>query len=287
MTREGTNRSVHALQSADTVQYESSGTVSSDAEDRGSSAERCLTDDDILGYREGNTSEAERARIHHHLDTCLMCRELVDAVIAAGPETSGLSGEDGEFAFRAFKPGTMLADRYRIKRFIGQGGMGEVYEAFDEMLRTRVALKTVLATAGDSTKAIRKLFDEVRNAQRVTHPSVCRINELHTHRDPSGQQPALHFFTMEFIDGERLKLYLRREQATLTVGEIVGIARRLLEGLRAAHAKGVVHLDFKSDNVMLRSERRPVEPVIMDFGLSRALDAESRRRSSERHELAG
>lgn len=285
MTREKTHRSAHAFPSADTLEQQSSGTVKSTGAGAPSLDDACLDDDQIVSYREGNTTEAERFRIHQHLDECVVCRELVDAVIA-NDDLPPPSDDDVPTGVRAFATGTVLADRYRVERFIGRGGMGEVYEAFDGMLGTRVAIKTVLPTACDSPRAVRKLFDEVRNAQRVTHPTVCRINELHTHRGPGSGQ-LLHFLTMEFIDGERLRVFLQRERSRLSVGALRGIARQLLEGLKAAHGKGVVHLDFKSENVMVRRGRTPAEAVIMDFGLSRVLDSEARLRSSEQHHVAG
>jgi serine/threonine protein kinase len=285
MTREKTHRSAHALPSADTLAQQSSGTVKSTGAAAAALADACLDDDQIVSYREGNTTEAERFRIHQHLDECVVCRELVDAVIA-NDDLPPPSDDDVPIGVRAFRTSTVLADRYRVERFIGRGGMGEVYEAFDGMLGTRVAIKTVLPTACDSPRAVRKLFDEVRNAQRVTHPTVCRINELHTHRGSGAGQP-LHFLTMEFIDGERLRVFLQRERSQLSVSALRGIARQLLEGLKAAHGKGVVHLDFKSENVMVRRGRTPAEVVIMDFGLSRVLDSEARLRSSEQHHVAG
>src|SRR5688572_27867 len=152
MTREKTHRSAHALPSADTLEQQSSGTVKSTGAAAAALADACLDDDEIVSYREGNTTEAERFRIHQHLDECLVCRELVDAVIA-NDELPFPPDDDVPIGVRAFTTGTVLADRYRVERFIGRGGMGEVYEEFDGMLGTRVAIKTVLPTACDSPRA--------------------------------------------------------------------------------------------------------------------------------------
>jgi serine/threonine protein kinase len=162
--------------------------------------------------------------------------------------------------------------------------MGEVYEAFDQLMDRRVALKTVLCTVVDRPRASRRFKEEVRNAQRVAHAHVCRINELQEHRD-GRQAPALPFFTMEFIDGERLGR--RLAAGRLPLADVRAIALQLLAGLEAAHERGVLHLDFKSDNVMLREGSAVPDAVIMDFGLSRVLDGESRVRTSERRQLAG
>src|SRR6185503_17684163 len=103
-----------------------------------------------------------------------------------------------------FVRGDLVAQRYKITRFIAHGGMGEVYEAFDTLGRKRVALKTVLCSSSDDPKAVQKLVEEVRNAQRVTHANVCRINELHQHGSAAPTAPAQYFLTMEFVEGEKL-----------------------------------------------------------------------------------
>jgi hypothetical protein len=125
----------------------------------------------------------------------------------------------------------------------------------------------------------------VQLARRIQHRHVCRIHELHEHRDV-GDDSAAHFLTMEFVDGERLGQRIR-EQGPLELGVACQIARQMLLGLEAAHRARVLHLDFKSDNVMLRSSHTPPEAVIMDFGLSRAFDTEAWLRTSERRELIG
>src|SRR5204863_3675112 len=76
-----------------------------------------------------------------------------------------------------FRTGDFLAERYRVVRYIARGGMGEVYEAQDVLLHTRVALKTLVITALDDVKAAARLKTEVILARQVTHPNVCRILE--------------------------------------------------------------------------------------------------------------
>jgi serine/threonine protein kinase len=153
--------------------------------------------------------------------------------------------------------------------------MGEVYEAFDRQLQGRVALKSVASTACDSQRAVRDLKAEVYLARRVTHPNVCRIYDLGTHELPNGS--ILHFLTMEFVEGETLGRRIRKHGA-LPLPEAHRLARALLEGLSAAHGAGILHRDFKSDNVILREETSGVPtPVILDFGLARSLDERSRR----------
>jgi hypothetical protein len=145
-----------------------------------------------------------------------------------------------------------LGDRYVIKDLVGEGGMGAVYRAFDETLGADVALK-VVRRAFATTDQLR---DEVRLAQRVTHRNVCRTYDL---EDVGGR----YFLKMEYIAGETLAARLARG-GSISIDEVVRIARAIADGLAAAHAEGIVHRDLKPGNVMLAGDR----VVLMDFGLA-------------------
>ncbi len=242
------------------------------------SAESCLSENVILSFMYGQASEAERVQVEAHLDQCTACAELVFA--ATEHKQAPLSSRQQSWP-AAFAEGDVLSDRFTIWRFIARGGMGEVYEAFDRKVPERVALKTVLSTLSDNYQAVRHLCEEVKLARRVAHRHVCRIHELHEHREEAPSRAVVHFLAMEFVDGETLQARLAR--GPLPAKTAGHIARQLLQGLGAAHAAGVLHLDFKSQNVMLRAGVSPAEAVIMDFSLSRALEAETRRDHSERH----
>src|SRR6185437_7629107 len=92
-------------------------------------------------------------------------------------------------------PGQTLVSRFRIVRRIAQGGMGVVYEAYDEKLGRRIALKCARAAHADH------LTPEVRLATEVNHPNICKIHEIHTAETPDGP---LDFFTMEYLEGPTL-----------------------------------------------------------------------------------
>lgn len=247
----------------------------------GSHSGQCITDAEVFDYVDGRASESVRGKVQQHIDGCKDCYQLVLAAIGRESVIGGSSKLGAEPT--TFTIGSVVKERYLIERFVGKGGMGEVYAAFDRLMQQRVALKTLLCTTSDDPRAVRKLFAEVRNAQRVGHAHVCRINELQEHQQ-SGRHP-VPFFTMEFVEGERLGTRLRR--APLPLSEIRIVLHQLLEGLQAAHSKGVLHLDFKSDNVMLRNGSNGPDAVIMDFGLSRAQDGDARSRSSEQLQGAG
>ena len=170
--------------------------------------------------------------------------------------------------------GRLLGDRYRIRELLGRGGMGEVYRAFDLKLRVDVALKTVRPGQRIADERARDLLrQEVRAAREVVSPNVCRIFDL-------VDQTASELLSMEYIDGATLAEMLRDARAAPALQEAREIASQFLAGLEAIHAAGLVHRDFKPENIMLTRAGRV---VVMDFGIARAArDGPSARRSRAR-----
>ncbi len=161
-----------------------------------------------------------------------------------------------------FVPGHVLVNRFRIERKLGSGGMGEVYLASDNRMEERVAIKTIPRLLAPSPPIRRRFVSEVQNARRVTHPNICRIHELF-------EDGETVFFSMEYLQGPLLSEMLAEQSFRPDRARL--IVRQLAEGLHSAHQKGVVHGDFKPGNVIVISGP-PERPVIMDFGLARALD---------------
>ncbi len=159
-----------------------------------------------------------------------------------------------------FEPGERIAGRYVVVRLVGQGGMGDVYEAVDEELGDRVALKTVcpeLATDDWARVAFKR---EIHLARKVTHPNVCRIFDLGFHGD-------VMFLSMEYLGGETLGERLRRE-GRLPPARVLPVLAGIAAGLDAAHRAGVVHGDLKPTNVMLVAGADGERVVVTDFGLA-------------------
>ena len=158
-----------------------------------------------------------------------------------------------------FAPGDLLADRFRIIREVAQGGMGIVYEAEDERLGRRIALKC--AKSGFH----KRLPPEVRHASEISHLNVCKIFEIHTAATAGGE---IDFLTMEFLEGESLAERLRR--GPLSEQQARTIAQQLCAGLAEAHRNRVIHGDLKSNNVILTTAADGnFRAVITDFGLAR------------------
>jgi serine/threonine protein kinase len=169
-----------------------------------------------------------------------------------------------------FESQQLLIHRFRIVREIARGGMGIVYEAFDERLKRRVAIKCARTGLG------KELPPEVRNAREISHPNVCKIFEIHTASLPHGE---IDFLSMEFLEGETLLERLRREP--LSKQERQTIAMQLCAGLSEAHRNHVIHGDLKSNNVILTSAPDgSVRAVITDFGLARGPGVTDRTGSS-------
>jgi serine/threonine protein kinase len=239
-----------------------------------------LSEDEILDYAGARLSSVELTRISRHVRDCRSCQLLVQEALCV-EHADGMPSVESWSGGANFSAGTLLAGRYLIRRFVGKGAMGEVYEALDNQLKQRrVALKTVVASSSDSGRAESRLRDEVLLAQLVSHPNVCRIHNLEVHEE-EGEPPVL-FLAMEFIEGESLGRQLRARGA-FAPEEALRIARQLLQGLQAAHTAQILHRDLKSDNVMLRTGNAPAQAVITDFGLARAFDPSNLGGSDSRH----
>jgi tetratricopeptide (TPR) repeat protein len=168
----------------------------------------------------------------------------------------------------ALEAGALLAERYRVVRFIARGGMGEVYEAEDLELHTPVALKTLRRELARDDVALERFRREILLSRRVTHPNVCRVFDVFRHQGPRGP---IVFLTMELLEGETLAQRVRR-LGHIPPRDCAAIVRQLCEALAAAHAVEVVHRDFKTANVILVSSPGEERAVVTDFGLARALD---------------
>ena len=160
--------------------------------------------------------------------------------------------------------GEPFGRRYRILKVLGQGGMGVVYQAWDEELGLAVALKTIRPevmsdpiTAADIERRFKR---ELLLARQVTHRHVVRIHDL-------GEVDGVKYLTMPFIEGQTLASVLS-QSGKLPCGRALQIIREVADGLMAAHGVGVVHRDLKPENVMLDGDGHA---VIMDFGISRSL----------------
>jgi TolB-like protein/tetratricopeptide (TPR) repeat protein len=168
---------------------------------------------------------------------------------------------------RRFARGELIAERYKVVRQIGEGGMGEVYEAQDLLLRDDVALKIIRHDVAGDEKVVERFKREIQLARKVTHPNVCRIFDVGLHR-VAGTRTDIAFLTMELLVGETLAARLTRA-GRFTPAEAAPLVAQMAAALDAAHHAGIVHRDLKSANVMLVDAPDGVRAVVTDFGLAR------------------
>jgi len=157
--------------------------------------------------------------------------------------------------------GQVLGERYQIRSFLGRGGMGEVWRAFDLKLRVEVALKAMRATVAEDQARLELLRSEVRAAREVTSPNVCRIYDL-------VELDGTELVSMEYVDGTTL-LDVMRKKSPMDPPEAQEMASQFLAGLEAIHQAGLVHRDVKPENIMVTRTGRV---LLMDFGLARSSD---------------
>jgi tetratricopeptide (TPR) repeat protein/tRNA A-37 threonylcarbamoyl transferase component Bud32 len=162
--------------------------------------------------------------------------------------------------------GQSFGPRYHIIRLLGAGGMGAVYQAWDDELGVAVAIKVIRPEiTADPTAAEqmeRRFKRELLLARQVTHKNVVRIHDL-------GEIDGIKYITMPYVQGASLETILRRE-GRLSPARALQIAKHVVAGLAAAHEVGVIHRDLKPANVMIDAEENA---LITDFGIARSLSA--------------
>ena len=254
---------------------------------------RCLDSNTALDFALGRLPPNLVAASDQHLDGCSDCRLVFAEAVRALRERSttpmdGPPQADPGIITR-LRRGDLLSGRYLIQRFIARGGMGEVYEALDQLLGERIAVKTVVASISDDRGAVERLKLETNLSRRVTHPNVCRIFDIGVHEQvrPGGRE-SIFYITMEFVPGQSLGHTLRHF-GPMDLADARPLIEGLVAGLHAAHRVGLVHRDFKSENVMLApsADGAVLRPVVMDFGLARIDSGMSSRLSNEGKPLVG
>lgn len=177
-----------------------------------------------------------------------------------GPPTPAPTGSAWQLP--ALASGSVLGGRYEIRRTLGEGGMGAVYQADDRELGRTVAVKVIRPELARDPEILQRFKQEILLASKVTDRNIIRIYDL-------GDANGVKFITMEYVEGEDLRAIVRRGQ--LPPAKAVGVMEQVVSGLESAHRAGIIHRDLKPGNIMLGSDGRV---VVMDFGLARSLDGD-------------
>jgi serine/threonine protein kinase len=220
---------------------------------------------DLLGKSELNSPAGGRSRT----DAATQAGSLLDVTAVYPSDPTDRGQTDSRSAVAADRPMELeqltprtreaIARRYDLIHKLGNGGMGQVYEAFDRDTGEAVALKVLNPDIASDPVVLERFCNELRVARKITHRNVCRIYDLH-------RDGAAVFISMELIHGQSLRQALRRE-APLPDEQVVTIARQICAGLSEVHRQNIVHRDLKPENVMIDHQRAV---KLMDFGIARA-----------------
>ncbi len=159
--------------------------------------------------------------------------------------------------FEVSRVRTALADRYKIEKVLGEGGMATVYVAEDLKHKRKVAVKVMRPELAE-TLGTERFLREVEIAARLSHPNILPVHD-------SGNAGGILYYVMPLVEGESLPDRLRREKQ-LPVGEALRLAREVAEALAYAHAQGIVHRDIKPANILISAGHA----LVADFGIARA-----------------
>lgn len=235
----------------------------------------CPDEDLLVLLAEGRAGAEQRRLLHEHLDRCAKCRTVVAALLrsdapAADRLTTGAPTllEATPSSAVELLPGDPTPPRgsrigrYEVLERLGAGGMGVVVAAYDRQIDRRVALKLFHGINGDAENQSgqERLLREARTMARVHHPNVVAVFDAGMHQGRA-------FVVMELIDGQTLRQWLAKSPRSWR--DIVRVYSLAGNALAAAHRAGIIHRDFKPDNVLLSREGRL---GVTDFGLARSFE---------------
>src|SRR5258706_15128693 len=207
----------------------------------------CLDDNAASEFVSGTLAQSALGRVESHLAGCRDCRQLVAAL--AGDEADSNAAthkhervEDSQVAKRPVLSIGDRVGRYLVLSSLGAGGMGVVFSAYDPQLDRKIALKLLRANLGANAKEARaRLKREAQAIAQLNHPNVVAVYDVGETDD------ADVYVAMEFVEGDTLTTWLRRWPRTWR--EILDVFHQAARGLMAAHSVGLLHRDFKPDNV--------------------------------------
>ncbi|MFT3697273.1 MAG: protein kinase [Kofleriaceae bacterium] len=230
----------------------------------------CLDDNVASEFVSGTMPTTAVTKVEAHLATCRDCRELVAALAGADDMDSNAATHRHEREVltesQAGKlPVLAIGDRvgrYLVLATLGSGGMGQVFSAYDPRLDRKIALKVLRANLGANTNEARtRLKREAQAIAQLNHPNVVGVYDVGT--TENGEDV---YIAMEFVEGDTLTAWLKKWPRTWR--EILEVFHQAARGLMAAHSVGLLHRDFKPDNVLVGGDGRV---RVTDFGLARSL----------------
>jgi hypothetical protein len=238
----------------------------------------------------GQNTPEEAAAVEAHLEVCTTCLASLEtlhaddsmvAALRAHGSVVAVALNDGPRLLAAWlkqlrpdmdsttsdqlplEPSVTELGPYQLRRILGSGGMGIVFEAYDPQLDRLVALKTMLPAQAANPAARQRFLREARAAAALKHDHIVTIYQV-------GEDRGIAYLAMELLEGETLAQRLDRE-GRLPIPMLLRIARECAEALAAAHARGLIHRDIKPANIWLEEmgDGRAPKAKLLDFGLAR------------------
>lgn len=158
--------------------------------------------------------------------------------------------------------GQKINDRYQIVKTIGEGGMANVYLAYDTILERNVAVKVLRGDLATDEKFVRRFQREALSASSLSHPNIVEVYDV-------GEDDGIYYIVMEYIEGKHLKQLIKK-RGKLTLNEVIDIMVQITDGMACAHDSYIIHRDIKPQNIMIL-ENGLVK--ITDFGIAMALNS--------------
>ena len=224
----------------------------------------CPDEETLLAFVDGALPGEERERLERHIDDCPSCAELVAEAARDASFVPHVDPHEDQEPEVPFVPPPSVG-RYLVREALGAGAMGHVYAAFDPELDRRVAIKFVRTSRSraDETRGRERIIREARAIARLSHPNVVAVFEIVETEADVGTGLCI---VMELVTGESLRDWLMTDPP---MSSVLAAFEQAAAGLSAAHAAGVVHRDFKPENVLV-VDGPSVEVKVMDFGLASA-----------------
>ncbi len=158
--------------------------------------------------------------------------------------------------------GHMINDRYEIIKSIGEGGMANVYLAYDTILDRKVAVKVLRGDLSNDEKFVRRFQREALSASSLSHPNIVEMYDV-------GEDDGTYYIVMEYVEGKTLKNLIKK-RGSITLSEAIDIMLQLTDGIAHAHDSYIIHRDLKPQNILIKEDGAI---KITDFGIAMALNS--------------
>jgi len=219
----------------------------------------CIQESELNEILAGQVSSDAMTSIEGHLSECTTCTQMLEgASRLSASDARRRPGGAGRTADPSFAARTQIG-RYLLLDVVGRGGMGEVYSAYDPALDRRIALKVLHWDTQGNQRLAQRLLREAKAIARLRHTNVVAVYD-------AGTIEGRVFVAMEFLDGQTVADWMRAAPARATWHRVLEVFQAAGRGLAAAHDGGIIHRDFKPQNLMIDKDGGV---RVMDFGLAR------------------